>query len=124
MGIESMMRSEGYWKELFVGVVAFSFLVASILLLWRDNISLFVVVLAESLLVLAHWHDRFDISFFALITVLGSVAEVVFVHFGVWSYSNPTFLGLPLWFPPAFGTAALIGQRMSRPLAERQLSGS
>lgn len=119
-----MMRSEGLWKVLFVGAMAFSLLVASIVLLWRDNLSLFVVVLAESLLVLAHWHDRFDISYFALITILGSIAEVVFVHFSVWSYSNPMFLGVPLWFPPAFGTAALIGQRMSRAIAERLLSGS
>jgi hypothetical protein len=34
------------------------------------------------------------------------------VHFGVWRYANPTLLGVPLWFPVAFGTAALIGKRL------------
>jgi len=33
---------------------------------------------------------------------------------GVWRYANPTLLGVPLWFPAAFGTAALIGERLVR----------
>ena len=48
----------------------------------------------------------------------GSLAEAVFVHFGVWHYTNPTLLGVPLWFPLAFGTAALIGERLVRTITE------
>lgn len=37
---------------------------------------------------------------------------------GVWRYTNPTLLGIPLWFPLAFGTAALIGERLIRTITE------
>jgi hypothetical protein len=62
------------------------------------------------------WYDRLDLSFLLVIAVLGSLAEAVFVHFGVWYYANPTFLGVPLWFPFAFGTTGLIGGRLARTL--------
>jgi len=71
-----------------------------------------VVALAECLAMLTLWHDRLDVSFFLIIAVLGSLAEAVFVHSGVWRYANPTLLGVPLWFPVAFGTTALIGKRL------------
>lgn len=98
---------KGFIREL----VAFSLLAAPIVLLWRDNLLLLIVVLVEGLVVLGLWHDRYDLAFFLVIAMLGSLAEVVFVQFGVWSYANRTFLMHP---PSAFGTAALIGERLVR----------
>lgn len=43
---------------------------------------------------------------------------MVFVRFGVWRYVNPTVAGIPLWFPPAFGTAGLSGQRLAHTLTQ------
>lgn len=100
--------------ELAMELVAFSILVASVSLLWRNNLLLFVVMLVECPLALVLWHNRLDVSFFLIIAVLGSLAEAVFVQFGVWSYANPTFLGMPLWFPLAFGTTGLIGSRLAQ----------
>jgi len=99
-------------------LAAFSLLITSIVLLWRDNLLLFTVVLVEVLAALGLWHDKYDLSCFLVVAVLGSLAEAVFVHFGVWHYANPTFLGVPLWFPLAFGTAALIGERLVRAITE------
>jgi uncharacterized membrane protein YoaT (DUF817 family) len=99
-------------------LAAFSVLVASVTLLWRSNLLLFIIALVECLIALALWHDRLDLSFFLIIAVLGSLAEAVFVHFGVWHYANPTLLGMPLWFPFAFGTTGLIGGRLARTTAE------
>jgi hypothetical protein len=109
-----MKQSNQLGKDLAVEFAAFSMIVASVSLLWRNNLLLFVVVLAECLVALALWHDRLDLSFFLIIAVLGSLAEAVFVHFGVWYYANPTFLDIPLWFPLAFGTTGLIGGRLAR----------
>jgi len=95
-------------------LAAFSLLVACVALLWRNNPLLFVVMLVECVAALWLWHDRLDLSFFLIIAVLGSLAEAVFVRFGVWHYTNPTFLGIPLWFPLAFGTTGLIGGRLAR----------
>ena len=64
------------------------------------------------------WHERYDITFFFVISVFGTVAERVFVKSGIWYYTNPTLYGIPLWFPVAFGTTALIGQRLALTLTE------
>jgi hypothetical protein len=109
-----MNVSKELWRELGVELAAFCVLVSSVVLLWRHNPLLFLVALVESLVALGLWHERHDISFFLVIAVLGSLAEAVFVHFGVWHYANPTLLGVPLWFPLAFGTTGLIGQRLAR----------
>jgi uncharacterized membrane protein YoaT (DUF817 family) len=113
-----MKHSKQLWNELTMELAAFSLLITSIVLLWRDNLLLFTVVLVEVLAALGLWHDRYDLSCFLVVAVLGSLAEAVFVHFGVWRYANPTLLGVPLWFPLAFGTAALIGERLVRTVIE------
>lgn len=109
-----MRHSKQPWIELAMELTAFSLLVASVTLLWRNNLLLFIVALVECLVALALWHNRFDLTFFLIIAVLGSLAEAVFVHFGVWRYANPTFLGMPVWFPLAFGTTGLIGGRLAQ----------
>ncbi len=105
------------WADLALATAAFALLVAGVCLLWRNNPLLFTVMLAGCLLALWRWHDRLELSFFLIIAVLGTLAEAVFVRSGVWQYANPSFLGLPLWFPLAFGTTGLVGARLARTLA-------
>lgn len=119
-----MKRSRRLWNELVKELAAFSLLVASIVLLWRNNLLLLVVLLVEGLGALSLWHERYDLCFFLVTAVLGSPAEAVFVRFGVWRYANPTLLGIPVWFPVSFGTAALIGERLVRTIAEMWGDGS
>jgi hypothetical protein len=104
-------------RELLIAFSGFSLLVASVVLLWRSNWLLLGVVLLECIVALVRWHDRMDVSFFLIIAIFGSLAEVVFVRFGIWRYTNPSLLGMPLWFPAAFGTTGLIGQRLARTVA-------
>ena len=99
-----MKHSRQLWVELTMELAAFSVLVASVSLLWKNNLLLFIVMLIGCPVALALWHNRLDLSFFLIIAVLGTLAEAVFVQFGVWYYTNPTLLGIPLWFPLAFGT--------------------
>jgi uncharacterized membrane protein YoaT (DUF817 family) len=105
-------------NALFTELAAFSVLVLCVSLLWRNNLLLFFVALTQGAVVLWLWHDRFDLSILFVIGGVGSIAEAVFVQFGVWHYTNPTFFGVPLWFPLSFGTAGLIGGRLARTLAE------
>jgi len=102
------------WIELGTEVSFFVVLEACVALLWRYNIPLLVIAAAICAGALARWHSRFDICFFLIIGVLGSLAEIVFVHFGGWKYANPAYLGVPIWFPLAFGTTGLIGGRLAR----------
>lgn len=104
--------------DLALTLVAFAILVASVSLLWRHNWLLLAITVVECAVALVLWHDRLDLCFFFVIGVLGSMAEAVFVHFGVWYYSNPNVLGMPVWFPFAFGTTGLIGARLARTITE------
>jgi hypothetical protein len=111
------MRPSRLWGELVMEFAAFSLLVASVVLLFQNNLLLAAVMVVECTVALCFWHDRLDVSFFLIIAVLGSLAEAVFAQSGVWQYANPTFLGVPLWFPLAFGTTGLIGNRLARTVA-------
>ncbi len=52
-----------------------------------------------------------DLIFFLTGAVVGPVAEIVCVHFGAWQYVTPSFLGIPVWLPVAWGFATtLIGR--------------
>jgi hypothetical protein len=105
-------------NELILELIAFGILVTSVSLLWPHNVILFAVALVECTIGLVLWHGRLEVSFFLIIGLLGSAAEVIFVHAGVWQYTNPTILGLPPWFPLAFGTTGLIGARLAGTLTE------
>lgn len=111
-----MNNSENLGLELVLEIAAFSLLVGAVATLWESNWLLLILMVAECALALLVWHDRYDVSLLSIIGVLGSVAEALFVHFGVWTYANPTLLGVPVWFPVAFGTCGLIGGRMARTL--------
>ena len=101
------------WMELGGEVATFALLVACVSLLWRYNLPLLLVAATICVVSLIRWHTRFDICFFLVIAVLGTMAEMVFVQFGVWQYANPTFMDVPIWFPLAFGTTGLIGGRLA-----------
>ncbi|MDI7277632.1 MAG: hypothetical protein QME94_16765 [Anaerolineae bacterium] len=112
-----MKRRAGLWSAFVVQLLAFLYMTICVSLLWRDNLLLLAAMSAECLAVLALWHDRLDLSFLLVIGVLGTMAEALFVHCGVWRYANPTLLGVPVWFPVAFGTTGLVGGRLARTLA-------
>ena len=112
--IVTMGRWRSLWIDLAVEVAAFAVLVTCVALLWEHNLLLLILMAVECGIALVLWHSRIDICFFLVIAVLGSLAEVIFVSFGVWEYVNPTLLGVPIWFPLAFGTTGLIGGRLAR----------
>jgi hypothetical protein len=104
--------------DLFWELVAFFILVSSIAFLWQSNLFLLTTVIIQCLVILWFWHERYDVTFFVVISVFGTIAEGAFVRSGIWHYNNPTFYGIPLWFPVAFGTTALISQRLALTLTD------
>jgi hypothetical protein len=100
-------------NELLYEIGGFSTLILSIIVFWQSNLLLLGIVIAQCLTALWFWHERYDITFFIVISIFGTLAEGVFVGSGIWRYSNPSFYGIPYWFPVAFGTTALISQRLA-----------
>ena len=113
-----MERSIKPHAAFLMAFVGFVLLIASVLLLWRNNLLLLIVMLVECAIALGLWHERIDVSVFLVIAVFGTMAELAFVRVGVWQYANPTLVGIPLWFPLAFGTTGLIGGRLARAMTD------
>jgi uncharacterized membrane protein YoaT (DUF817 family) len=102
------------WGQLATEGVLFSVLVVAIVVLQGSSTFTLAVLLAIAIVTLILWHDRYDRWSFLVVAVFGTCAEVFFVRYGVWRYSNPAVFGVPFWFPVAFGTSALIGERLIR----------
>jgi hypothetical protein len=116
------MSGNGYMTKLITDLLyeigAFTILITSIIILWQSNLLLLTAVIIQCLVALWFWHERFDVTFFFVISIFGTFAEWVFVRSGIWYYSNPSLFGIPIWFPVAFGTTALIGQRLAITITE------
>jgi hypothetical protein len=116
------MSGNGYMTKLITDLLyeigAFTILITSIIILWQSNLLLLTAVIIQCLVALWFWHERFDVTFFFVISIFGTFAEWVFVRSGIWHYSNPSLFGIPIWFPVAFGTTALIGQRLAITITE------
>lgn len=111
-----MREWRSLWIELGTEMAFFVVLEGCVALLWRSNGVLLAVAAIIWAAALALWHTRLDICFLLVIGVLGSLTEILFVQFGGWEYANGSWIGVPVWFPFAFGTTGLIGGRLARTL--------
>ncbi len=107
-----------------LAVAVFGALATTIVILWRQNALLLAATLIEAAVALRLWHERYDIVFFLVPAILGTAAELVFVHAGVWRYANPSLLGIPVWFPLSFGIAGLACERLVAGLLMARASDS
>jgi len=94
-----------------IKIVMSSLLIALSLILvvafWRNNILLAVLLLIVGLVTLYIWKEKRKIYLYIVTGILGGGAEAIAISFGVWSYTNPTFLNLPLWLPFLWGEVGL-----------------
>ena len=108
-----MRFSEAVRKELLLETLIFAYGVSVAALLYHDNVLVSVLMLIGWLLGVRFWHKKHDIYFFMSGVFVGTVIEVICVHFGTWSYANPTFLGIPLWLPLAWGLFTMLIKRIA-----------
>ena len=93
-----------------------SFLIIEIFfisVLYKDNLLLTTIVLILSFSGIYFWHKKRYIILFLSGALLGPLAEIIAIHFGVWNYTNPTITGIPMWLPPAWGMATVIINRFA-----------
>ena len=92
-----MQRIKHPVQELASELALFCLMAASIVLLYRNNALLFAVLLVEAAIALRLWNGPSDHSSFWVIAVLGTVAGIVLICFGVWRYANPSVVSRVLW---------------------------
>ena len=95
-------------KELFFEIVLFFTGIVTIAIFFNNNIVLSVLLIAIWLIGIKFWHKKQDVYFFVTGAILGPLAEIICVYFGVWQYANPSFFGIPMWLPPAWGFATML----------------
>lgn len=73
-----------------------------------DN-SVFIVIsllCVSFLMLIIDWNYKYLILYLAIF-VSGPIAEAIAIYFGVWTYTNPVFIGVPMWLPFVWGNAGL-----------------
>lgn len=69
-----------------------------------------------ALLMLLIEKSKSSVYLFVIVAILGSLAEAIFIYFGVWHYAHPNFIGIPMWLPLLWGNAGLAINRLSKVL--------
>jgi len=100
-------------KELFLEIILFCAGIVSIVLFFQNNFLLTVTLIILWAIGIKFWHKKQDIIFFITGAVIGPIGEIICIYFGVWQYANPTFLGIPIWLPFAWGLITMLIKRVS-----------
>ncbi len=103
-----MVRESFPVTKLLVLFLALALTVALVSLYYRNNaVVLSVFVLALIAVFVRSKNPKRDAIPFVLGAIFGPTMEIVIIHHGAWQYTNPTFLGIPIWLPLLWGFAAL-----------------
>ena len=84
-------------------------------LLFGQNLFLTIALLTGiSLAMLSVDWSYKNFVFYLAIFITGPVAEMTAIYFGAWIYTDPIFLGIPLWLPFVWGNAGLYIVRLHK----------
>ncbi|OVE75132.1 hypothetical protein BVX95_00125 [archaeon D22] len=99
-------------KSLITDIVFLILTVLNIILFHNNNALSTIIMLTLVGIAFRYFHTKEDIVFYFMGAFLGPFLEILCIKYGVWKYSNPLFLGIPLWLPFLWGFAFLIARRM------------
>jgi ABC-type proline/glycine betaine transport system permease subunit len=71
------------------------------------------LLLVLALLMLAIEWNRKNIILYIIVMISGPLAEVIAIYFGVWTYKDSFFAGIPIWLPFVWGNAGLYVVRLN-----------
>jgi uncharacterized membrane protein len=111
--------SPGNRHALIRDLLIFWSVVLLVVLAWRSNGAVTLIIVAAYLLRYLFWPNKEDHIFFAAGAVIGSAAEVVATRAGIWSYTLPTFLNIPVWLPFAWGFAVVVIIRIAQAFVKK-----
>ena len=82
--------------------------------LWRNPIILTIVLLLIGILMLFLEKDRNSILLYIGAGIGGAITEIISIYFGAWTYTEPTFAGIPIWLPFLWGAAGIFVLRFKK----------
>jgi hypothetical protein len=95
-------------RALVRDLIIFWFVVFLVVLTWRHNTAVTAILIAAYLARYYFWPDKEDHIFYIAGAIIGPAAEIIATHAGIWSYTLPTFLNIPVWLPFAWGFAVVL----------------
>jgi uncharacterized membrane protein YoaT (DUF817 family) len=108
-------------KRLIGTVLIFAISAAEVCLLHQIQWLLALMLAATTVVALAcswEWHRALACYIFA--AILGPCGEMLAVHYGAWSYPDPTCLGIPMYLPFAWGLIVVVIIGMSESVVVRE----
>lgn len=112
------MKKPGFIWKATLSVCIYVLLIASIYLFYTLNILATAIILVLCAVALGLWHTKQDIVFFVVGAILGPLGEIICIYGGAWTYTNPTFLGIPVWLPLAWGLITMALKRIAEGFVE------
>jgi len=95
-------------KELFLKIVALFLGISMIVFAFKNNLLLSSILILILMIGIKYRNKGHNLVYFITGAIIGPFAEIICIHFGVWQYTNPSFLGIPLWLPFAWGFAIIL----------------
>jgi len=105
-------------KEFFYELGIFAATLITVCFLYKNNILVTALLIAYWIFCLKFWHTKRDFFAFVSGAVLGPIAEIIAIRYGVWNYANPSFLNIPLWLPLAWGIFTMMIVRLTNVLTK------
>jgi hypothetical protein len=94
-------------KKILLSFILALATIISVTRLWEKNLTLTLVLLLISALNLSIWKGEKYIYLYVVAGILGALSEAYAISYGVWTYANPDFIGIPMWLPFLWGEASL-----------------
>jgi hypothetical protein len=100
-------------------LLIFALAVLFVIIFWRNNFLVAFLLLLVYLLRSFFGYQKDDHVIFVVGALLGSSAEIIATSRGIWTYTNPTFLNIPIWLPFAWGIGAVLIIRIAQTLTKK-----
>ena len=89
-------------------LAVFAACAAEIVLLYAFPFLLAAVLALTAVATWAFWREGQYWCVFFVGAAVGGVGETICANAGAWQYTHPTFLGIPVWLPVAWGLVSML----------------
>ena len=81
--------------------------VAIPILLYKKIILATIALTLLAIINLIIWKSKVMWKIFIFASIFGAAAEMIAIYYGVWTYTKPNLINIPLWLIPLWGCAGI-----------------
>lgn len=95
------------WVKVFLNILYAIITLLLVILLWNNTAILIVFLLMVGVGMYFISPTPISLAIYIISFVIGPLAESAAIYSGIWTYTNPVIIGLPLWLPFAWANCGL-----------------